>query len=311
MMQLATMPRLPIAILALLAGIAIQTGGICVVRAAAETASGRFGQLLCTLLAAATAALALVCARMVGATGAVAFLWPDLAGIAGGLVFAAGARLNGACAIGTVGRLAEGDLAYLATLVGAGLAAACYAGPPMHVIAPGLSLAWQAGWAVALVALTACGVLALRSRARLTAWVSYALVGGTGALLAASQAHWAWIDVVRDLARGNMLSSMGVIAGGALFAGAVGAALWMRRWHIRWPTLRRVLRDFAGGALMMTGGVMIPGGNDGLVLYGMPGGSPRAAVAWAVMFLALYFGFLIEKKTPSFLKKSSKKLLSV
>jgi uncharacterized membrane protein YedE/YeeE len=299
MMHLATMPRLPIAVLALASGIAIQTGGICVVRAAAETASGRFGQLLCTFLAAATAAVTLALARSIDIADAVPQLWPSFAGIAGAVVFAAGARLNGACAIGTVGRLAEGDLAYLATLLGAGLAAAAYGGPRLQAMTPGLNLTWQEVWAGCLVVLTVFGLLALRRYGRLTHWRSYVLVGSTGALLAASQAHWAWIDVVRDLVRGNMLSSMGLVAFGALFAGAIGAAFWMRRWRLRRPSLRHVLRDFAGGALMMTGGVMTPGGNDSLVLYGLPGGSPRAVMAWLVMFLALYAGFVIEKARAS------------
>jgi toxin CptA len=125
-------------------------------------------------------------------------------------------------------------------------------------------------------------------------WPSYIVIGFTGSLLAASRAHWAWIDVARDVARHVMLAPMALAAGGALFLGATLAAVWHRKMRLRWPTRRRLARDFAGGAMMMTGGLMIPGGNDSLVLYGLPGASPKALVAWLLMFGALFLSFRVQ-----------------
>lgn len=289
------MSHLPIILLALIAGVAIETGGVCAVRAAKEAADGRVGQFASALMAATAAGLALVAARAGGAVEGVGHAAPALMAVTGALVFALGARLNGACAIGTVSRLAEGDLAYLGTLAGAALAASLVAPtrPKLDAVVP--TLGAQGLW-VALMVLTTVGLVlaALRGGQR-PAWRSFVVVGVTGGLLAASGSRWAWIDLAYDLAHRAAINPHAALAGGALFLGAIAAAAWRGRLRLRLPKARRLVRDTVGGALMMAGGLLLPGGNDGLVLYGVPGGSPRAVLGWAALLAALTASFAVPR----------------
>jgi toxin CptA len=52
-------------------------------------------------------------------------------------------------------------------------------------------------------------------------------------------------------------------------------------------TLFQLARCFAGGVLMGWGSLLIPGGNDGLVLVGMPLLRPYAWVAFVAMCVTI------------------------
>ena len=58
--------------------------------------------------------------------------------------------------------------------------------------------------------------------------------------------------------------------------------------------LHRALLCLFGGALMGFGGSMVPGGNDNLILVGLPGLQPHAWVAIVAMALAITAGLLGE-----------------
>src|SRR5687768_4669810 len=107
--------------LILVAGYATQRGGICAVAATeALVRRGRPDRLLAFLFCAAVGLTLLAAAAMYGRNafaghaGSAALLGPAL----GGVVFGAGAWLNGACAFGTVAELGSGRLARLATFAG-------------------------------------------------------------------------------------------------------------------------------------------------------------------------------------------------
>jgi toxin CptA len=56
-----------------------------------------------------------------------------------------------------------------------------------------------------------------------------------------------------------------------------------------------VLRCFAGGVLMGWGSLLIPGGNDGLILVGMPLLWPYAWLAFASMCVAIAAAQLLQR----------------
>jgi toxin CptA len=56
--------------------------------------------------------------------------------------------------------------------------------------------------------------------------------------------------------------------------------------------LRQALDCAGGGALMGFGASLIPGGNDNLILVGLPGLQPHALAAIAMMSLAIALGLL-------------------
>jgi len=69
--------------------------------------------------------------------------------------------------------------------------------------------------------------------------------------------------------------------------GAFTGGLTARRFVSTPVTLSRLARCFASGVLMGWGSLLIPGGNDGLILVGMPLLFAYAWVAMASMALAI------------------------
>ena len=59
------------------------------------------------------------------------------------------------------------------------------------------------------------------------------------------------------------------------------------RFRSRRIALAQMLKCFAGGVLMGWGSLLIPGGNDGLILVGMPRLWPCAWAAFASMCVAI------------------------
>jgi toxin CptA len=110
------------------------------------------------------------------------------------------------------------------------------------------------------------------------------VIGVAFVVLLLAAGAWTYTDVLAELARGmfGMLNSRLALAI-ALLAGAALGGWSAGRWQ---PTSLRptaVLRCLAGGALMACGSLLIPGGNDGLILLGMPLLWPYAWLAFATM----------------------------
>ena len=54
---------------------------------------------------------------------------------------------------------------------------------------------------------------------------------------------------------------------------------------LAWPTIEDIVRRTLGGILMGLGALLIPGGNDTLLMVGLPMGAWQAALAY-VLFVA-------------------------
>jgi hypothetical protein len=71
-----------------------------------------------------------------------------------------------------------------------------------------------------------------------------------------------------------------------MFGGSiVSARLRQRRFMLEWPTIEDIVRRTLGGILMGLGALLIPGGNDTLLMVGLPMGAWQAALAY-VLFVA-------------------------
>ena len=70
--------------------------------------------------------------------------------------------------------------------------------------------------------------------------------------------------------------------------GGVGLSAWQgRRFRWQWRPQRRWAGYGAGGVLMGLGAAMIPGGNDVLILHGIPSLSPHAVPAFLAMLVGI------------------------
>jgi hypothetical protein len=289
-----------------LMGYAIQRGATCTVAAVDELVGKHEGRRLLALLEASLwVAGGLLVVRALG-------LLPQMppgyavsaATIGGGLLLGLGAWVNRACVFGAIARFGSGEWAYAFTPLGfyVGCLTVNELFVPMQPQrlphdSPVLSApAWVAALFVAFVAARLIGALrrAGRDGQHLSecVWSPHAattVIGITFLVMLLLVGAWAYTDVLTELARGmagnlfaRTLLLLALLAGAAL--GSWSAGRFASRRLID-PT--QWVRCFAGGVLMGWGSLLIPGGNDGLILVGMPLLWPYAWLAFASMCAAI------------------------
>jgi hypothetical protein len=122
---------------------------------------------------------------------------------------------------------------------------------------------------------------------------SMLVLGGAGALLFVLTPGWTYSEAVRQsvLELGSTmpeaLTLAAILTGAATFAGAITAGLRSGQFRFQRPATGPVLRSVAGGALMAVGAAHVPGGNDHLLLWAVPGGSVSGLVAYLIMSAAI------------------------
>jgi toxin CptA len=306
--------------LAFVAGFALQRGQICVVLAVREMVQERrWARFLSFLECAAWALGALLIAH---AAGWMALsTWPAAASLSlaalGGAIFGAGALINGACAFGSAGRLAAGETSFLALLPGFVLGAviARNVGAVAMTTATSMTLALRGPTLAALVlALTAFLVWRLWSARRVASrpgailelfiqqsWppaLAMAVIALANVALMLLVFTWPYTTLLIDvaLARGmDVLARVLIVA--VFLAGASWGAHTAGRFHLRGAGGAEIATRFGGGALMGFGAAMIPGGNDALVLLGLPLLQPAAFAAYASMCLVIASGLTLRRVT--------------
>jgi toxin CptA len=86
------------------------------------------------------------------------------------------------------------------------------------------------------------------------------------------------------------LALFAALVAGACLGGWTAGLLKSRR-----ASPAQLAKCFAGGTLMGWGSLMIPGGNDGLILVGLPLLWPNAWVGVGVMALTIYAAFQLQR----------------
>jgi toxin CptA len=287
-------------------GLAIQRGGTCTVAAMEELlATRRPARLLALVEAALWVGGGLLVARELGfvaelPAGFALTHWT----LAGAVLLGLGAIVNRACVIGSIARLGSGDLAFAAMPVGFYLGCSTVDWlfmPPvpqaLEAVSPIVAApAWLIG-SIALLAVVRIA-LSLRPRARSVGatWsphVATALIGLAFLCLLLLIGAWSYTDLIADLARamGDPASAKSLLArvliGIALLAGALLGGRLTRQLRFQPFTAKALARCFGGGVLMGWGSLLTPGGNDALVLIGMPLLWPYAWAAFASMCLTV------------------------
>lgn len=303
------------ALLGFLVGFSVGQGSTCAVTAGKQLVyEGRFKMLAGFLVAGGVAGI--VCLPLAWTLGMRAGLPPEttVAGplVAGAALLAVGALVNDACLFGTLARIALGEVRFLAVPAGLalGYVGAAGAGVGRSAVVPNLfGHPSPAGVALVLVsALLVAGAFIGLARAgdrgepgRWPLRAAMTVLGGSGALLFVLTPGWTYADAVRrsvEAAReGASMASVvpALLAGLATLAGAVIAGTIAGRFRVQRPTAPLLARSVAGGALMATGAVLVPGGNDNLLLWSVPGASVSGLVAYLLM-TALIMGALVAQR---------------
>ena len=313
------------AICAGIMGYAIQRGATCTVAAMDEVVrNGRVNRLVAMLEASLWVAGGLLVAQGLNALGRMPNGY-EVSGITilGGALLGFGAYVNKACVFGAIARLGSGEWAYVATPVG--FYAGCLSAPHVFTFtvqqrvpqaSPVLNAsAWVAVPFIAFMAWRLARALyasAVGSRelkhsalrrvaARLASRVwsphgATTVIGITFLLMFLLVGAWAYTDVLTELADGaaSDLTARGLLVL-ALFSGALAGGVTAGRWRTTAISMPQLAKCFTGGALMGWGSLIIPGGNDGLVLLGMPLLWPYAWVAFVTMCAIIGLALVAER----------------
>lgn len=313
---------------ALLIGFAAHRASLCNVRAVAEVMNDGSARMLWSLVEAVfwMAALSGVLVLAFGLTPQpVAVRTPAAWAWAGGCVFGLGAAVNGGCSLSTLHRLADGELGMLATLGSFALGAWSWlgiraAGPDTGLVlvaSPWLRWPDLAPWILlALLGWAAWRLHDFQRRARpanRSAWakrllapsyplaVAAALMGLAGGWLYALQGQWSYTGFLRNtlLQRWDATlapAGLHALLVGALIAG-MAASAWQRgslRWR-RPAGARDWARHAVGGVAMGLGAAMVPGGNDTLLLGGLPAMASTAVFAYLSLLAGIAAGLWLMR----------------
>lgn len=310
--------------LAFFMGFAIGRGDICAVAAVSFWVnSKRAAYLRAFIIAIASAGLALL---------PCTWLFPDIIKLSkayqiseitlmAGALFGLGAFLNGACVFGTLAHISKGEINYVGTIVGMfiGALATPLLKPQIESNyfldlshpTPLAILTW-----LAFILITAnelrlrrqlikFNYFAIRSKHVWDPILSMAIIGINGGLLYATIGNWGYLTVLSHDAAKLLNPSIPDVtiqvfsATGALILGAIVAAWKTHKLKIRKPGAAMFVRKMLGGSLMSFSALIIPGGNDTLLLYGIPSLAPHAFVAYLIMLTTLFALFWIRKILPA------------
>ena len=304
-------------------GFAIQRGATCTVAAVEEVVNKGSARRLVSLVEASVwVAGGLLVAQILGVLEKMPSGYP-LSGwtIIGGVLLGLGAYVNGACVFGAIARFGSGQWAYVVTPAGfylGCLSIGAIFSVPQHLALPyGSPVLHLPAWAAMLFLLFVAWRIArplwgrgrgaasdrLPARARdalaLHIWSPHAatsVIGITFFFMLLLVGAWAYTDVLAELARGmaaNLPARMLLLV--ALLLGATWGGWTAGRFRNTRITAAQVLKCFVGGVLMGWGSLLIPGGNDGLILVGMPLLWPYAWVAFLTMCVSIGAALLAQK----------------
>lgn len=307
------------AALAFTMGFAIRRGNICAVAAVNHWISHKqTTHLRAFITAAAWAGVVLLpCAWLFPSVVILSPTYhPSEITFIAGVLFGFGAFLNGACVFGTIAHLSNGEMDYVGTLIGMFMGALLASLVPLHSeslhfinLSTPNALAicvWAAFVAIAFHDIDLRHRLIEEDDANAhsegiwSPFFSMSVVGAAGGLLHATIGNWGYLTVLSHSADKLINPSLPDIdlqvftATAALIFGAIVAARKTRKLKFRKPRLLPFFRKLAGGSLMSFSAAIIPGGNETLLLHGIPSLAPHALIAYAAILAALIVLFKLS-----------------
>jgi hypothetical protein len=311
------------AICAGLMGYAIQRGATCTVAAMDEVVRKRgFNRLASMLEASLWVVGGLLIAQslhlLAKMPGGYAITWVT---VLGGALLGFGAYVNKACVFGAIARLGSGEWAYAVTPIGFYVGCVTqplvFSLPSQQKLVYGSPVLQAAPWIAALFGVLMLWRLVIGlsrlptsgesgglpqrlGRALATrVWAPHAattVIGITFFIMLLAVGAWAYTDVLAELAHGmagNLIARSLLLV--ALFAGAMLGGYTAGRFRSTRISIAQLVKCFAGGVLMGWGSLLIPGGNDGLILVGIPLLWPYAWLAFFTMCVVIGVALVVEK----------------
>lgn len=303
-------------VLAAVAGFAAQRGSICSVAAVKDLVMRRKAQRYLAFFECAAWSLALLtAARALGVTPSSAphDYAAGFSSAFGGALFGVGAAINGACAFGTAARLGRGEVAFAAMPAGflAGvMIVSRIAEAPLASTGAGdaaastlvvTGLVFFVGYQLFRASDAVRGPRDALARLAAPEWrpsLAMAVIGVTSGLLMIFFAPWPYSRLLVDIGAhaASDHAALKIALAFAFVAGAAIGAHTRNAFGFIAPSRRDILEKAAGGALMGAGGFLVPGGNDSMVLVGLPHLFVYAVIAYLSMSLSIAALLHAEKR---------------
>jgi uncharacterized membrane protein YedE/YeeE len=317
-------------LLAGILGFVLHRSGLCMVRTVAEIFSSRRANMLAGILKTAlwVFTVLLIWTFLLGDRNPFnenyALTYPA---IVGGFFFGVGAAVNGGCAFSTLSHLVNGKIWMLVTLVGFsfGIAGITFVlgRPVAGQIQPSLLSDAPANLLIVLMILL--GILMCLEIYRL--WssrtknigfrhllffrpyrqsTSSLLIGICGGVLYILHDNWTYTSMLKTRIQGAIISNdhlqlLHFYLFVAVFVGMVVSALLQKSVKLRIKPTKKWVEYLVGGAFMGGGTVLIPGGNDTLILKSIPVLSFHAIPTFAALLcgiaITLYAKRYVSGKT--------------
>ena len=302
-------------------GFTAHRASVCTVRAAAELLSSQTVFMLASIAKSALWVLLLCLPFLIWAPPYMLYGWPLTAtAMAAGFLFGIGAAVNGGCAYSTMTRMVDGEGRMIVSVAGFALGIVGYQAlvgrgivdpPRSTAIRPALlaDYAWPLLAALSLWAAFEIYRLWIarpkdRSLRDLIGAPNYrlsaaALVIGLSAtaifLLIGSPGYTVTVQNLVESALGDAATPPAAqwILLLAVLAGMVFSTWQRGSFRFDWQPGWDWLRNLAGGAMMGLGTALLPGGNDALILYGIPTFSPHAIPAYAALVFGAIAGLIL------------------
>ena len=307
-------------------GFAVHRASLCNVKAVAELLTTRralmLGSFFKTVLWVVAATIVIDFFVSPGSTWPVQVWGLGIGSLAGGFVFGVGAALNGGCALGTIGRLGNGDLRMLVTLIGLviGLVGASYSQVRRWLPLPesvDLSLSMQPVVAIVLTAVLSLWVLwelwrLLRNRSRGISWrelvfsdryrlsAAALVLGISNGLIYTLFGPWSYTRTVKAAVNHIVMDRPGPgvlywLFFAAMIVGVLLSSLTRGSFALHWRIRFESLHNLLGGMLMGVGAALTPGGNDVLILHAIPSGSSHALPAYGALLIGTATALMVKR----------------
>lgn len=315
--------------LAFLAGFAVRRGSICLVRATHEIVERKPAKTMFFVIEAMTVALSITIPAMIFFPEYISLAKSHDLSVylfLGASLYGIGAAANDACALGTLNQLMNGKVEYVATILGLAFGFMVFLNLDlMHAIhdlentnnaslniflfIPLMLLVW------AIVVLQIMSFVRESKKNKLNKFKRYLtspvardFIGVSifglcsGALFLLLGRSWDYTKLIMEVEvhlYAGSLPDMTILpvmmATIALITGMAIATSLSKSFKLRSSTFKAFAVKFFAGAVMGAAVGLIPGGNDTIILHGVPGLALHAPIALMVMMMTIAIIVYIKK----------------